>query len=77
MENNCKWLSDSFTAICCCGENKTYCADACPFLRRPTEAECRFYEEYVVAHDCVTFKANGGTCRGCTHEDCCPFYEER
>ena len=27
------------------------------------------------AHDCVTFKANG-TCRGCMHEDCCPYYSE-
>ena len=27
------------------------------------------------AHDCMTFKANG-TCRGCMHEDCCPYYSE-
>lgn len=44
--NHCRWLSDElFSHICCCGDNKTYCADACPFYDPPDERECRFYEE--------------------------------
>lgn len=43
--NNCKWLSDEFCHVCCCGDNRTYCTDACPFYKKPTEGECRFYEE--------------------------------
>lgn len=43
--NNCQWLSDTFVHICCCGDNKTYCADACPFYEKPDKNHCRFYEE--------------------------------
>lgn len=43
--NNCKWLSDEFTYVCCCGDNRTYCTDSCPFYERPNKRECRFYEE--------------------------------
>lgn len=43
--NNCMWLSDEFSHICCCGDNRTYCADACPFMVKPDERQCRFYEE--------------------------------
>ena len=77
MENNCKWLSDLFAYICCCGENKTYCSDACPFYRRPSSSECHYYEESESEpdyHDCVAFSVNG-TCKGCICEDCCPYIE--
>lgn len=29
--NDCKWLSDDFSYICCCGKAKNYVADACPY----------------------------------------------
>lgn len=43
--NDCKWLSDQFSHICCCGDNRIHCADACPFYTEPSKEECRFYEE--------------------------------
>lgn len=32
-------------------------------------------EKKADAPSCVTHRANG-TCRGCTHEECCPDYTE-
>lgn len=58
--NKCQWLSDEFVHICCCGRNKTYCADACPFYEKPSEAECQFYEEMEVKQD-----ASGHDTDGC------------
>lgn len=38
-------MEEIMNLLCCCGDNRTYCADACRFHEKPTETECRFYEE--------------------------------